>query len=86
MLKRSRKKTRDINELAASIIETATTDPAPETAPEGGTKKNPNAVALGRLGGKKGGPARAAKLTPWRRRKIAQKAAAARWKKKNIPK
>jgi len=44
-------------------------------------KKNPNAVALGRLGGKKGGPARAKKLTSEQRKEIARKAAAARWKK-----
>jgi hypothetical protein len=37
-------------------------------------KKNPHAVALGRLGGKKGGPARAAKLTPEQRTKSARKA------------
>ena len=37
-------------------------------------RKNPHAVALGRLGGKKGGPARAAKLTPEQRRESAQKA------------
>ena len=42
--------------------------------------KNPAAVALGRLGGKKGGKARAAKLTPEQRSAIAKKAAAARWK------
>ena len=42
-------------------------------------KKNPAAVALGRLGGKKGGPARAAKLTPEERREIAKRAAQARW-------
>jgi len=36
--------------------------------------KNPHAVALGRLGGKKGGLARAAKLTPEQRRTSAQKA------------
>jgi hypothetical protein len=42
-------------------------------------KKNPAAVALGRLGGKKGGPARAAKLSAKRRREIAKKAAKARW-------
>jgi len=41
--------------------------------------KNPHAVALGRLGGKKGGPARAQKLTPEQRKKIAKKAAYARW-------
>jgi hypothetical protein len=41
--------------------------------------KNAAAVALGRLGGKKGGPARAAKLSKERRREIARKAAQARW-------
>ena len=43
--------------------------------------KNLHAVALGRLGGKKGGRARAASLTPERRKEIAKKAAAARWAK-----
>lgn len=42
--------------------------------------KNPAAVALGRLGGKKGGKARAAKLTKEQRSEIARKAAQARWK------
>jgi hypothetical protein len=41
--------------------------------------KNPAAVALGRLGGKKGGVARAAALTPEERSEISKKAAAARW-------
>jgi hypothetical protein len=40
---------------------------------------NPHAVALGRLGGLKGGPARAATLTARRRREIARQAAWARW-------
>jgi hypothetical protein len=40
---------------------------------------NLHAAALGRLGGLKGGPARAAKLTPTRRRAIARAAARARW-------
>lgn len=43
--------------------------------------KNPNAVALGRLGGLKGGKARFAKLTPEQRKEIAQKAAWTRWNK-----
>jgi len=43
--------------------------------------KNPAAVELGRLGGKKGGKARAAMLTPEERSEIAKKAAAARWRK-----
>ena len=41
--------------------------------------KNPAAVALGRLGGIKGGKARAASLTPKRRSQIARKAANKRW-------
>lgn len=44
-------------------------------------KKNPAAVALGRKGGKKGGPARAAKLTPAQRSESARKAVQARWAK-----
>ena len=44
-------------------------------------EKNPAAVALGRLGGLKGGKARAAKLSPERKSEIARKAAQARWSK-----
>jgi len=44
--------------------------------------KNPHAVALGRLGGLKGGVARAEALSPRRRSQIAAKAAKARWGKK----
>jgi hypothetical protein len=44
--------------------------------------KNPHAQALGKLGGLKGGKARAKKLTPEQRAEIARKAAQARWKKK----
>jgi hypothetical protein len=47
-----------------------------------GRKKNPHAVALGRRGAKKGGLARAEKLSPERRQEIARKAAETRWKKK----
>jgi hypothetical protein len=43
-------------------------------------EKNPAAVALGRLGGQKGGRARAEKLTDEQRRAIAKRGAAARWK------
>jgi hypothetical protein len=49
---------------------------------ESGKTKNPAAVALGRLGGAKGGKARAEALSPNRRKTIAKKAAAARWKVK----
>jgi hypothetical protein len=45
-------------------------------------RKNPAAVALGRMGGKKGGPARAAKMTPEERSEAARRAVTARWRKK----
>jgi hypothetical protein len=57
-------------------------DPAPESTSPAQPVKNPHAQALGKLGGLKGGKARAAKLTPEQRAEIARKAAAARWKKK----
>ncbi len=44
-------------------------------------KKDPAAVALGRKGGLKGGPARAAKMTPEERKESARKAVLARWAK-----
>lgn len=47
------------------------------------SEKNPAAVALGRLGGLVGGKARAEKLTSLRKKEIAEKAAKARWDKKN---
>ena len=78
MVKRSSKKApKDVNALAAQIAETATGGPV--SKPEQDTDKNPNAVALGRLGGLKGGKARAAKLSDERKREIAKKAAQARW-------
>ena len=46
-------------------------------------QKNPAAVALGRLGGLKGGKARAAKLSAKKRKAIAKKAAEARWSDKS---
>lgn len=52
-----------------------------ESAPTPFKEKNPAAVALGRLGGLKGGKARAAALSKKKRSEIAKKAAAARWKK-----
>jgi hypothetical protein len=73
----STKHIRDINQLAASIVDVATNEDAPVEPPDDG--KDPNAVALGRKGGKKGGPARAKALTPEQRSEIARKAVAARW-------
>jgi hypothetical protein len=46
--------------------------------------KNPAAVALGKLGGSKGGKIRAAKLSPEVRKTIAQQAAKARWAKDKV--
>lgn len=66
----------DLNKLAASIVGDAVGEPA---LPDPDAGKDPAAVSLGRRGGLKGGKARAAKLTPEERRKIAAKAAAARW-------
>lgn len=70
----------DINQIAAQIVQSATepSKPSPKGKPR---KKNPAAVSLGRLGGKKGGPARARQLTAERRKEIAKKAAEARWRK-----
>ncbi|MBU1150451.1 MAG: hypothetical protein ABIJ57_09355 [Pseudomonadota bacterium] len=69
----------ELNKLAAFIVDQATNEePQAEEKPT----KNLAAVELGRLGGKKGGKARAAKLTPKRRSEIAKKAASARWKNK----
>lgn len=53
--------------------------PVPEAAPEPPRVKNAAAVALGRLGGKKGGVSRMASMTPEQRRDLAKKAAAKRW-------
>jgi hypothetical protein len=75
---RSSKRPRDANQLAKHIVDIATreaeNDPAPPT-------KNPAAVALGKLGGKKGGRARADAMSAERRSEIAQLAAKARWRR-----
>jgi hypothetical protein len=58
--------------------------PAVEPADAAPEEKNPAAVQLGRLGGKKGGIARAKKLTAEQRSAIARKAAQARWRKPEV--
>jgi len=68
----------DVNEAAFRVMREATGEPTREES----SGKNPAAVALGKLGGAKGGKARAAKLTAEQRSEIARKAAAARWHKK----
>ena len=85
MAKQSKKKKRpvDINLLAASIVEEATEENPSKDLPLDPSEKNPAAVALGHLGGLKGGPARAKKLSKKRRSEIAKKAASIRWKKTN---
>lgn len=70
----------DANELAKRIVDLATGNPIHEDPPVK-PEKNPAAVALGRLGGLKGGKARADKLSPKKRKEIAKKAAEARWSK-----
>jgi len=71
------KRPRDFNQQALQIVKEATGEEEPFEPPE----KNPHAVALGRLGGKKGGKARAEKLTAEGRSEIARKVAQARWGK-----
>lgn len=68
------------NQLAKLIADMATGEAPPTSVAADG--KNPAAVALGRLGGLKGGVARAASLTKKRRSEIAQMAAQKRWKTK----
>jgi hypothetical protein len=78
MPERSRKKRpRDVNALAAAIVDEATDEDREPEDLYGG--KDPAAVELGRRGGLKGGRARAEKLTPEQRSEIARKAARARW-------
>jgi hypothetical protein len=75
------KRPRDTNQLAKYIADLSTgeiTEPKPEES-----KKNPAAVALGRLGGLKGGKARAKSLSAKKRKEIATKAAKKRWSRKD---
>jgi hypothetical protein len=71
---------KDVNQLAKMIVDLSTGNPIHEDISPV-KEKNPAAVALGRLGGAKGGKARAAALTPKRRKEIAKKAAEKRWSK-----
>jgi hypothetical protein len=67
---------RDVNQLAKLVVDMSTVNVPPDPA---STK---NAAALGKLGGAKGGPARATALAPAKRRAIAKKATAKRWKER----
>lgn len=73
------KRPRDVSQLAKLIVDISTGDVIDQDPNAG---KNPAAVALGKLGGKRGGKARADSLSRERRLEIAKKAAKARWKKK----
>ena len=75
MIKKKKTTEDNVNVLASMIVKKATEEESPP-------QKNPAAVALGRLGGLKGGRARAAKLSAKKRKEIAQKAAQTRWNKK----
>ena len=66
----------DLNAQAFNMVQQTTGQAKPEES-----SKNPAAVQLGRLGGLKGGKARAKALSKKRRGEIAKKAAAARWNK-----
>lgn len=77
MPKRS-SKGRDPNSVAFIVVAEATGEAPPQPEPE----KNPAAVTLGRLGGLKGGKARADSLSARKRSEIAKRAAQARWKAK----
>lgn len=75
MPKRSSKS--DFAQNALRVVEISTGEPLKPK------DKNPAAVALGRLGGLKGGMGRKEKLTPERRREIASNAARKRWEEKD---
>jgi len=68
---------KDVNQMAKNVVDRIVELTEGPTKPE----KNPAAVALGKLGGLKGGPARAKKLSAKRRALIAKSAAKARWSK-----
>lgn len=80
MADRSSKRPRDVNSLAARLVAESVGDEAVTPPPaEDIGDRNPAAVALGRLGGLKGGKARAERLSAEERSAIARRAAAKRW-------
>lgn len=72
------KRPRDLNQKAKNVVDVATGQIEDVDIDEG---KNPHAVEIGRLGGLKGGKARAKVLTAERRSEIAKRAAKKRWEK-----
>ncbi|MDO8358371.1 MAG: hypothetical protein Q7U76_18485 [Nitrospirota bacterium] len=78
---KKKKPSTDVNVTAFEILQAVTGKPEEKPSKKKNQpEKNPAAVALGRLGGLKGGKARAEKLTAKERTQIAKKAANARWK------
>lgn len=77
MAERRKKRPRDPIQLAKLIGDIATGQ-ASDSEPD---NRNPAAVEIGRLGGQKGGEARARRLSPERRQEIAKRAAQKRWSK-----
>ena len=75
---RTHKRPRDPNQLGKLIVDISTGG-AEDWSPPEAEQKNPAAVALGRMGGLKGGKARAEKMSPRQRSMAARKAAKARW-------
>jgi hypothetical protein len=71
----------DVAETAFRVMQEAIGERPKTLPPSERTEKNPEAVRRGRKGGKKGGSARAVKLTSEQREQAAQVAAEARWKK-----
>jgi hypothetical protein len=78
------RRTREVNKVMKQVVDIAIGNPINENVSPIVEGKNPAAVALGRLGGLKGGKARAEKLSPKKRSLIARKAAQTRWKKKSV--
>ncbi|MGA8733838.1 MAG: hypothetical protein WB558_07955 [Terriglobales bacterium] len=77
----------DVAQNALRVVEEAIGGPLkvkPRTLEFPPRKKNPAAVALSKLGSRKGGIARAKKLTPAERKEIAQRAAQARWGQRKV--
>jgi hypothetical protein len=80
MSKSTPSRPRDMNQLAKRIVDISVGEAEDEPGDE--TEKNPHAVALGRLGGLRGGKVRAERLAPEKRSEIARIAARSRWKKR----
>jgi hypothetical protein len=81
MAEKHAKRPRDLNQWAKRMVDIATGQ-ADVHPPDDSAGKNPAAVALGRLGGAKGGKVRAARLSAEERKASARIAAKARWQKR----